>query len=158
MRNVRNRIPFEQYAFSQTQRVRKKQFKTAYQIGIEEDEYLDEMNQFYLDYQKFESMKESVNKLQQVQHVFHKGNIVKSSIKRVFFDQLMSRQQMAMSLINMPLVDNLQLQKDILLAESELAEYKKTLQERSSLSYFLNEPGINNLYIANVDMYLFNQK
>ena len=139
MRNAPPRIPFEKLALSQPVNVKNKQLNLAQKIGKEEDEYLNDMNQFYLDYQNYEQKRLYVLQLKQLQSIINQEKITKSTFNSIFLDQLDQRKKNALQILNEHIIDNSELEKEVIALESKVLKYQKALKQRSSVKYLYGD-------------------
>lgn len=139
MRNVPPRVPYEKLAFSQPIKVKTKHMNRAQQIGIEEDEYLKEMNQFYLDYHNYEQKRLYFMQLKHIQSIINQERIIKSTFNNMFLDQFNQRKNNALKILNEPIFDNSELEKDVIALESKVLKYQKALKQRSTPQYLFGD-------------------
>lgn len=139
MRNAPPRIPFEKLACSQPIKVKAKQLNMAQKIGMEEDDYLNDLNQFYLDYHNYEQKRLYVLRLKQLQSIMNQEKIAKSTFNSIFIDQLDQRKKNALQILNEKIVDNSELEKEVIALESKINKYKKALKQRSSVKYLYGD-------------------
>ena len=139
MRNAPPRIPFEKLAFSQPIKARNKQLTLAQKIGKEEDDYLNDLNQFYLDYHNYEQKRLYVLQLKKIQSILNQEKITKSTFSSVFLDQLDQRKNNALQILNEKIIDNSELEKEVIALESKVMKYQIALKQRSSVKYLYGD-------------------
>ncbi|OHT05349.1 hypothetical protein TRFO_05926 [Tritrichomonas foetus] len=134
-----SRIPYEKFSYSQSSLTNKEYEEEDKEICAQEEQYLKDMDQFYLDYQEYQKKKMQLIQLKHIQDVAKLANIVKREFTNEVLLNLNKREEIARKTMEIPIVDNTELENSVKKLETYnrrlKSKLKKTIDEKNSIKY-----------------------